>query len=135
MKTSFSFSSYALGVLTGGAIALIFSWSTGVIFTNTKGDSAPESVQTARSRNVVMLQRQAETLGMTTEELQKELDAGKTFRDIAKEKGVEVKSFPRGGGQLEGNMNGESAPPPIPSAENAEIPVSSTEIPDASSGQ
>jgi hypothetical protein len=47
-----------------------------------------------------MKSKVAEKLGMTVDELQDELDSGKTIREIAEERGVEAPARPqRGGGR------------------------------------
>jgi len=50
--------------------------------------------------------RMAESLGMSEEELQEELSKGKTFWDIAEEKGIDIESFGRG------QRSGETIAPP-----------------------
>ncbi|PIR53362.1 hypothetical protein COU76_01450, partial [Candidatus Peregrinibacteria bacterium CG10_big_fil_rev_8_21_14_0_10_49_10] len=52
------------------------------------------------------LQRAAEQFGMTTEELQAELDAGKTLRQVAEERGAERARMGTGAMQLPDSSSG-----------------------------
>jgi len=74
----------AIGALIIGAVA---SYATSASTQGGRGQGL-NSRSEPRSGYTQMLEARAQILGVTTEELQKELDAGKSFGDIAKEKGL-----------------------------------------------
>ncbi|MBU2213562.1 hypothetical protein KKC44_02035 [Patescibacteria group bacterium] len=98
--------SYLIGLACGVAVLLLyfgfqkaFSPSSSEGFPQqgnwqqrTQGDDTRFPVVDDAART----QRMAETLGMTVEELEKELESGKTMMEIAEERGVEM---PFGGGR------------------------------------
>ncbi|MFA7681400.1 MAG: hypothetical protein WCX61_00010 [Candidatus Peribacteraceae bacterium] len=69
------------------------------------------------------LERMAERFGMTAEELQQELDAGKAIQDIAEEHGVEMRGFPPqgSGSMLEPPRDGSGADLAQPNADAAAV--------------
>lgn len=76
-------SSFLLGLASGALIlTLIFG---GLRLLGAPSQSASQQGQGSS----MSLDRMAERFGMTTSELQKELDSGKTIRDIAQEHGAQ----------------------------------------------
>jgi len=104
MMLHFHLRSYIVGVVTGVVLLLLYAGGQsllrspagrsldtpmqgeGMIRSGGQRDaSAPEGMDPAGR-----MERMAERLGMSMEELQQELDAGKTFGEIAEERGIDL---------------------------------------------
>ncbi len=138
MKISPAWSSYLIGVVCGVVVIGGYQIVTNQLASNKTAQPAARTEQLQdggnqnRRRNPgsetgsfdrsAILERQAEILGMTAIELQSELDAGKVFRDLAKEKGIDVSEFSGNsrGGQ---NVGEEASATPSDSLEVSTSPI------------
>lgn len=95
----FDFTSFVAGVVGGILLLLLFMAGTRTATLFRSPDTVAPGTRQLRqgNRQGFNLSNMAERLGMTEAELQTELQSGKTFRDIAAEKGIDLGSFQRGG--------------------------------------
>jgi len=80
-------------VVMGSLIAGTVAWYAAGVYAQGERGQGLNSRSGPRSGYTQMLETRAEILGISTEELQKELDAGKNMGDIAKEKGLTSEEF------------------------------------------
>jgi len=105
MMFRFHLRSYIVGVITGVVLLLLFSGVQSLRRSpDQRSSGAPMQeggmmLRSGEERNVPApegmdpagrMERMAERLGMSMEELQQELDTGKTFSEIAEERGVDL---------------------------------------------
>lgn len=100
--------SYVIGLLTGLVIVVIFMGARTVLFSG-RDSAGTRQEQFLQNRgggagNPDRLQRIAEQLDMSVEDVQRELDAGKTLPELFKEHSREWQGgFRRGQGPKEGS--------------------------------
>jgi len=130
MKRESKWAPYFLGILTGIVLVGIFYFVENI----QKEKAVPQrSFQQGQFRQGIgsgvpanaedRVKRQAEMLGMSEEDLQKELDSGKSFAEIAQDKGVDISGFSRSR-----NMG-------MPPEEPSEKETTTDESPEAMSGE
>ncbi|MBI2523622.1 hypothetical protein HYW84_04355 [Candidatus Peregrinibacteria bacterium] len=94
MLKNFDLRSYVVGLLTGLVLLGIAMGMKMVLLRDSAGTRRERYLQNDSGRsggldNPERLQRMAEQLDMSVEDLQRELDAGKTLPELFKEHGVE----------------------------------------------
>ena len=82
-----------VAVVIGSLIAGTVAWYATGVYARGGRDQGLNSWSGPRYGYTQMLETRAQILGVTTEELQKELDAGKSMGDIAKEKSPTTEEF------------------------------------------
>lgn len=80
-------------VVMGSLIAGTVAWYAAGVYAQGGRGQGLNSWSGPRSGYTQMLETRAQILGISTEELQRELDAGKSMGDIAKEKGLTSEEF------------------------------------------
>lgn len=79
--------SFILGILSGILILFIFVGGKHLLWPSAQTDTITGQGTFQQGGNT---SRMAQRLGMTEDELKKELASGKTFQEIAKEKGMDL---------------------------------------------
>ena len=114
--------SYFIG-LSSGLLLLIIFWGAKAVFhpsqgqeMRVRGDWQGDRAQFQQNGMwpgevdpAERLQRMAERFGLSIEELEAELDAGKSIQDIAAERGVELRGRRVGSGAVEASGTGTDA--------------------------
>jgi len=80
-------------VVIDSVVAGTVAWYATSVYAQRGRGQGLNSWSGPRSEYTQMLETRAQILGVTTEELQKELDAGKSMGDIAKEQGLTPEEF------------------------------------------
>ncbi len=108
-------------MVSGVAILLLFVGGKHLLWPSAQTDTIAERGTLQQGGNT---SRMAQRLGMTEDELKKELASGKTFQEIAKEKGMDLPSG-RGnrqtgsGAAFPGTSSGSSTSPRVSSTQSS----------------